>query len=384
MATREAGETVDGGRRPGGGPPWTVSGTTLRAVTLTIMLTLLGGLIGPASALPRYSAQYGQRCALCHVEPTGGGMRTMYASMALIPEELSLTSPAPEELARIRPDLNEAVIVGLDLRSLVYQGEGGSGGQLDMQADASIGIQASKQFAAYIEVGKSGAQEYAGLAYVLPAKGYVKAGRFTPDYGWHWADHNLASRRYLLSENGFESPNALTEAGIEVGMHSQWWEVTGALLQGSGDNGESYAGRLALRRSVGPVNLAIGTSVLRRQLVGAHARAWGGFGYLAAGPVAWVFQVDETGNGRRNGLLISQELTYRLLKGVHARGVYSFVDPDHRIANGTRNRWGLGVDSLLSPFFGVQVTASYVHVRQGELVSGDDAWQGEMVLHFLY
>jgi len=35
---------------------------------------------GEAGAVPRYSARYGQSCTLCHQNPTGGGMRTLYAS----------------------------------------------------------------------------------------------------------------------------------------------------------------------------------------------------------------------------------------------------------------------------------------------------------------
>jgi hypothetical protein len=338
----------------------------------------------PTQALPRYSAQYGQRCALCHVEPTGGGMRTQYATMALIPEELSFLQMEPEELEQIRPDLSPAVTVGLDLRSLIYQGEQGRSSQLDMQGDVYAGLQMSTQFAAYVEMGKGGTHEYAGLAYVLPLGGYLKAGRFTPDYGWQWADHKMASREYLLDENGSPSPGALTEAGVEVGMHGQWWEATGSLLQGAADNGDSYAGRLALRRSAGPVNVALGASILRRELATDHARAWGGFGYMAAGPAAWVFQVDETGNALRNGILVSQELTYRLVRGISARGTYSYHDPDHREKSGTRNRWGVGVDSLLNPFFGAQVMANYYHFRRGELVAESDYWQGELVLHFLY
>ncbi|MEZ4388157.1 MAG: hypothetical protein R3D98_11375 [Candidatus Krumholzibacteriia bacterium] len=358
---------------------------TIRTKTSGLLLGLaLLMAASPAAALPRYSAQYGQRCALCHVEPTGGGLRTQYASMALIPDELSFLQMEPSETAQIRPDLSPAVTVGLDLRSLVYEGERERGSQLDMQGDVYVGFQATNRFAAYVEMGKGGAHEYAGLAYVLPGGGYLKAGRFTPDYGWHWADHKLASREYLLDENGSVSPAALTEAGVEIGVHEQWWEATGSLLQGGAENGQSYAGRLVLRKSVRAVNLAMGTSILRRELASGHARAWGGFGYISAGPATWVFEVDETGNGRRTGLLISQELTYRLVRGIHARGTYSFQDPDHRAKNGTRNRWGIGVDSLLSPFFGAQVMANYDHFRQGELVTGSDSWQGELVLHFLY
>jgi len=335
-------------------------------------------------ALPRYSAQYGQRCALCHVDPAGGGLRTQYASMALVPGELSFLQPTDEEMEAIRPDLSPNVTVGLDLRTLVVQGEGGDGDLLDMQGDVTVAVAMSPRLTAYVNLGKGGTQEYAAVAYVLPRNGYLKFGRITPDYGWRWADHTMASRRYLLDENGSPSPAFLTEAGIEAGLHGGWWEATGSLLAGSADNGDSFAGRMAVRREIGPLKAALGASVLRREQVASHARAMGGFGYLNVGPATWVFEVDETGNGERHGLLISQELTYRLVRGIHARGVYTFHDPDHQEKDGTRNRWGLGLDTLLSPFFGAQIMANYHHVRPGELVTGDDHWQAEMVLHVLY
>lgn len=349
-----------------------------------IMTALALLLAASALALPRYSAQYGQRCALCHVDPAGGGMRTQYASMALVPGELSFLQPTDEEMESIRPDLSPNVTVGIDLRTLVYQGEGGEGGQLDMQGDVTLGLEMSPRLGAYVNLGKGGTQEYAALAYVLPQSGYLKFGRITPDYGWRWADHKMASREYLLNENGNPSPASLTDAGIEVGMHSQWWEATGSLLSGQAENGDSFAGRLALRQQLGPFNAALGASILRRELAVGHARAVGAFGYLNSGPATWVFQVDETGNGLREGILISQELTYRVVRGIHARGTYTFHDPDRHQKEGTRNRWGLGFDSLLSPFFGAQVMANYHHVRPGELVTGRDHWQAEMVLHVLY
>ena len=353
--------------------------TTKATVMFAVLLAA-----STATAIPRYSAQYGQRCALCHFEPTGGGLRTQYASRALVPEELSFLKMEPEETAAIRPDLSPAVTVGLDLRSLFYAGEDDRSGQLDMQGDLYAGVQMSHQYAAYIEVGKGGTKEYAGLAYLLPLSGYFKAGRFTPDYGWQWTDHKMPSRQYLLDENGTPSARSLAAPGLEIGMHQQWWEATASLLQGSAKNGESYTARLALRQSWGRVNVALGASIIRRELVVEHARAWGGFGYLSAGPVTWVFEVDETGNGRRNGVLVSQELTYRIVPGIHARGTHGFHDPDRRETTGARNRWGLGVDSLISPFFGVLAMANYHQFDQGELVTESDYWQGEVVLHFLY
>ena len=36
--------------------------------------------------IPRYSARYGQDCNLCHVNPTGGGQRTTYATQYIVPK----------------------------------------------------------------------------------------------------------------------------------------------------------------------------------------------------------------------------------------------------------------------------------------------------------
>jgi hypothetical protein len=355
-------------------------------VAASVMLILLGA--STADALPRYSATYGQRCALCHVEPTGGGLRTTYASMALVPEELSFLQMDAEQTARIRPDLSPAVTVGLDIRNLVVQGENDDdrerSGQFAMQADVHLGLQMDDRMAAYVRTGRGGVREYAGLAYVLPAGGYLKAGRFTPDFGWRWADHRTATRMYLLDANGSRTPDTLVDTGMEAGFHGQWWEATGSLLQGGAANGDSYAARLAVRRSLGPVNVALGSSIIRRQGADGHVRAWGGFGYVAAGPAAWVFEVDETGDGSREGVVMSQELTWRLARGISARGTYSFHDPDRHETTGARTRWGVGLDTLLNPFFGAQLMANRYDTDAGDLVAAADYWQGELVLHFLY
>ncbi|MDY0110118.1 MAG: hypothetical protein RBT60_09300 [Candidatus Krumholzibacteria bacterium] len=129
--------------------------------------------------------------------------------MSLIPENLAFLRKDPAEIEAIRPDLGEALTLGLDLRSLLYQGEQGRSSQFDMQADVYVSIQADAQFAAY----------------------------------------------------------------VEIGLHRQRWKATGSLLQGGGRTGESFAGRLVLRQRARPVNLAIGNSILRRELPSGHARA---------------------------------------------------------------------------------------------------------------
>ena len=45
-------------------------------LTAAALLTLAALTATPVQALPRYTAVYGQSCVLCHVNPTGGGMRS--------------------------------------------------------------------------------------------------------------------------------------------------------------------------------------------------------------------------------------------------------------------------------------------------------------------
>ena len=68
---------------------------TTRWVAVTIISTALATALPAltARAVPRYSARYEQNCMLCHVNPSGGGMRSAYAVQELIPKEF-LISPA--------------------------------------------------------------------------------------------------------------------------------------------------------------------------------------------------------------------------------------------------------------------------------------------------
>ena len=171
-----------------------------------------------ADALPRYSARYGQSCILCHHNPTGGGLRSLYASQYLVPAEIATRAYQPDELARFNPSLTPNIFAGVDLRNVISEGEGehGLSGNIAMQADLYLGLQMDERFAAYLDLGQSRTHEYFGLAHILPANGYIKVGRFTPAYGWRFADHQLAGRRYLLFAEGTDFASTLHDAGIDV------------------------------------------------------------------------------------------------------------------------------------------------------------------------
>src|SRR2546427_4790898 len=79
-------------------------------------LSALGAL--QAFALPRYSARYEQYCELCHVNPTGGGMRSAYASQELVPKEFAWSPATPAMLADIDPKIAKHVSIGTDFREI--------------------------------------------------------------------------------------------------------------------------------------------------------------------------------------------------------------------------------------------------------------------------
>jgi len=361
-----------------------MSGIRMHAALCALAFSF--SLASVATALPRYSALYGQDCTLCHVNPTGAGLRGAYATRYLIPTELSMKVYDDEQLETIRPDLSPVVDVGLDLRTLYYKGEGERGGAISMQGDVYLGVQLDPRFVAYLDMGRGGAREYFGLAYILPWHGYLKAGRFTPDYGWRWADHQMASRFYLLDETGNEFPSSLIDTGVEIGMRKGILRFSGSLTDGGNGDGnhESYAGRAVIRLSPGPFNLALGASYLRRDETAGRRSAAGGFGNVAVGQLVWVWEVDETRNPRRTGVLVSNELTYPVVQGFFLRATYTFQDPDRDLQTGTRSRYGLGFDALTTPFFGVLLMANRYDNRQGQDVDEPSYYQGELVLHFLY
>jgi hypothetical protein len=359
------------------------------AVHLAFFLALLLAVSVPAQAEPRYTAMYGQSCVLCHVNPTGGGMRTLYASQFLVPEELSRPVDGGEDSALFNPEVSPGLVLGADLRTLMYQREGGAGSVFSMQGDLYLQAQVSSGVTIYLEQGQSRAGEIFGIAHLLPLDGYVKAGRFIPDHGWKWADHQMFNRRYLHEPGGTEDPSLHFSSGFEVGISPGMFLATASILEGSrGDPdqrlGENYAAKAMIMQGLGPLNLGLGASVLRRANFKDHLRAAGGFWYVGAGPVVWLGQMDETRQQGNLGNLVAQEVTIRFARGTDLRLTYGFQDPDRAHKTGARHRSGAGVAVMPAPFFTTQVMINRWNFDQGSAVTDQDYTEAEIMAHFFF
>ena len=373
-----------------------------RAITMGGLLALAVLLPAGVQATPRYAARYRQNCNLCHHNPTGGGMRSSYASQYLVPTEMVIKPLPPEKLAKIQPQLSESVAIGTDIRTIHHWADVDRQSPelnfFQMQGDLYVLFQADERLSAYLDRGQSTTQELFGLAYVLPWTGFVKFGRFTPAYGWKFDDHRLFTREGKSGDNVprdlFFEPPGHTDVGIEVGLYPGNFALVASVLNGAFGSTSDFdqelgnTAQLSYRFDLGPLGFALGGSWLRNVESGGQRTAAGPFWAVQAGPFAWLGEVDwselEATDSRRTALLTSHEVSWRLIRGLDLRGVFNYADPDIDQGTGLRVKTGGGLDALVAPFLGIKAMVNYYRNDVGLHVNDLDYTQSEFMLHLFY
>lgn len=354
-------------------------------VTLVVVLAVVNGVVAfQARALPRYTARYEQKCALCHVNPSGGGLRTAYASQQLAPQEIAWSKGKPELLEAIEPMIAKSILIGTDFRELYL------GSDIDaqrnffqMQSDLYFDFQLDPKMSLYYDRGISNSYELFGVGYVLPVV-YVKAGRFVPSYGWKFDDHTM----YVRSEMGF-SPPLNSDVGIEIGASPGHLDVQAGVVNGNrgsilDDDGDvSAVLNTAYRFRVGPFGASLGAS-------GSHdaAQDIGGiYGYLTFQRLTWLGEADffrREGASTTDGLVTSHELSYLLHQGFELKATFDFFDPDRDRASGAKSRWGGGVAVMPRSYLVVDALMRNTTYDDGVAYFGRDFNETLLQLHLLY
>ena len=363
------------------------------------MVLALAALIGlstlQARALPRYSARYEQNCALCHVNPTGAGMRSSYASKDLVPKEFAWSPATPAMLAEIDPLIGKHIGIGTDFRLIYLAADPGAGlaaqqGFFQMQGDVYLSFQLDPRFTLYYDRGLSNTYEVFGMAHVLPWSGYLKAGRFVPSYGWRFDDHTM----YVRSELGFFPP-AFSDVGLEAGIAAKHFDLQLGLVNGNRGSTQDTDRRLATalnalyRFRAGPLAAALGLSGYSHPGLTEDLNTGGVYGYLAGWNVIWLGQADlarrEPAVGTAvTGLVTSHELSVLVHQGLELKATYDFFDPDRDHTTGARSRWGGGVAVMPRSFLALEALVRSTRVEPGPAVPGKDFDDGVFQIHFLY
>jgi hypothetical protein len=170
------------------------------------------------NAEPQFSSITGQSCFLCHSNPTGRTMRSLYGSQFFSPTYLSFVKLNDEALKKFNPSLSEAVTIGADLRTIFLSENThdksahaglsaplstNTGSMSQMEGYLYLELQPWDRFSIFWSQGVASATgrfEAYGIADVLPLHGYIKAGQFQESFGWNWTDHTSFVRTGLFSD----------------------------------------------------------------------------------------------------------------------------------------------------------------------------------------
>ena len=324
----------------------------------------------PTSAEPAFAVRTGYACSTCHVNRSGGGLRTSFGSIyaqTVLPRRL-LQFRQENNLLAANPDAR--FNIGGDFR----------GQYLTIASDDSADVSSFEvpeanlyaqvrlipgKLSVYVDekLGPSGAssRELFGLFEFGRGNGYVKAGKFLPPFGWRLPDDASFIRQF----SGFAYSNP--DTGVEVGFEPGKWSIHLAATNGAGgagdDNRSKQVSMLTVRR-IGKGR--IGVSASNNLPQGARVTQTGILGGFHSGRLSLLAEADwrETdAAGVESRRLIGYfEADILLSRGLNLKLTHDWLDPDVDISTDAQTRSSIGIESIPIPFLQLRY---FVRFRDG-------------------
>jgi hypothetical protein len=330
---------------------------------------LLAGLMAvhPAPAEPYLAVHEGYKCNVCHVNPTGGGLRNSFGNVYS-------KSLLPSQAAAGVPDawtgrLIDAVRVGGDLRAAwsrssvpktasqqqfaleqfrVYGDVAVIPDRLGLYVDEQVAPNSAQNMEAYVRYGNSND----GL--------YFKGGQFYLPFGWRIQDQTAFARE--VTSISMTTP----EQGVEMGYEHAAWSMQLDLTNVPASGPKSKAGHQVTGQAVFvQPRWRIGGALSLTQSDAGNRRVGGLFGGLRTGPLAWLGEIDfvrdESFPGGRSlaaGLL---EADWRIRKGHNLKLTAESHDPDRAVRQNQQARYSIVYE--FTPVAFLQLRAGYRRYR---------------------
>ena len=325
-------------------------------ITLAVVIILTS----ISFSLPRFTAMSEQKCNLCHVSPTGGGMRNSFGAQFFAFSELASHKTPFEDIPKFQTQVSDIISLGADMRSTYLDDANADQSTFfQMEGNFYASAQLNKEFSLTLDKGLYSGFEVYGLAYILPYAGYLRAGKFQPAYGWRFGDHTSFVREKLLW------PAGSTDTGIEAGVYPHGVSFNLGLFNGTGDTFDNdkkkaIAGRLEYRHNIEGIGLGVGGSYWLNRHVDGDVKMFGPFGYLDLfnkkliylGEIDWLEnQVSVTD---KTAEAMTHKLNYLVTRGLWFMATYDFYDPDIDFKTGKTSRYGLGIDYFPYGFLELQ------------------------------
>jgi len=315
-----------------------------------IMISALGIIVVASTSfgLPRFSAKVEQKCNLCHVSPTGGGMRNSFGSQYFAMTELAAHKTPLDEIEHFQTQVSEILSLGADLRTqYIYDESAEISTFFQMEGNFYASAQLDDRFSATLNKGLYDGFEIFGTGYILPLEGCFRAGKFQPAYGWRFDDHTSFVRERMLWP-----PNS-SDTGLEFGIYPQGVSANVGFFNGTSgtfDNGKGKAisSRLEVRKNIAGVGFGLGGSLYFNDRPNGDANMYGPLYYLnlGSGRVIYLGEIDwldlKNQATSTTSFATTHKLSCMLSQGIWIEGQYDFYDPDIDIVDGSVARYGIG------------------------------------------
>ena len=337
----------------------------------------LGGLLlllaATAGAEPRFAVRQGLACAHCHVNRTGGGMRTAFGNVFAQTglgtfEPIGTTDPRIGDSGAVGANvrLTNRTVLGTKTRLGDKTFERESSNSFEMP-EANIYIQAEllpDRLQVYVDetIGPESAVNREAFVMLtgLPKDGYIKAGRFLLPYGLRLYD-DLA---FIRQETGFTYANQ--DMGVEVGMGPHPFHFALAFTNGSqGGDDTNFAKQISGHATVVGDWLRGGLSAAWNDTSSADMKFWSltAGGHLGArlgrllllGEFDWIHGSNDTESHDQWAFYTGAD--FEAYKGLYLRLVFEGFDPLVDLDNNRRDRFVFGLSWFPMPLF--EIRAEY-------------------------
>jgi len=342
-------------------------------------------------AEPAIAVRTGYACAQCHLNRTGGGMRTPFGglySQLTLPQRLlrwreseNLLPEDPEAriafggdarfqaLAVSSPDGPDVFSFEVPEANLYLEGRLVPG-HLSVYLDERVGA------------GGAGARELFALAQFGGSwDAYVKAGKFMPPYGWRLPD----DAAYIRQQTGFtySAPDIGVEVGIAPGPWSAQLAVVNGASGGEEDNRSKQASLLVQTRFK---TWRFGVSASDNIASGATVTQTGAFGGIILGRLALLGEADqrrtEESGGTQKRWIAFAEADLQITRGLDIKFTHDWTDPDTDVSTDARVRDSLGVEWIPVPYVQLRL---YVRRSDGPpQVAGTRDKQADLEVHIYF
>ena len=326
-----------------------------------------------ARAEPYIAVQQGLACGQCHVNPTGGGLRTVVGNafaQGVLPAHHVDTGDLVWTGA-----INNYIAMGGDFRAAATWDNAAKANDAFNTEQARIYLAISpipNRVLLYVDEqvapGMANNHEAWALFRLDADRWYLRAGRMNLAYGLRLEDQQAFVRQ--IAGINMDSP----DDGVELGYRAGPWDAQFAVSNGNGttggpeiDNGKRYTAqvvRIQDRWRLG-AGASYNDSSTQRSTAGSL------FGGLRTGPVSWLAEADlvnsrPSGQGERQMAAALLEANWLVRRGANLKLTAEVLNPDRSQGSNLRTRY-----SVVAEYTPLQ----YVQLRLGARWMDDHSTQ---------